>query len=46
VRKKLRADIDSLENRIKWVDIAGMPALVALTGLAFALVKRRRSAAR
>ncbi len=46
VRKKLRADIDSLENRIKWIDIAGMPALVALTGLAFAIVKRRRSAAR
>jgi ABC-type uncharacterized transport system involved in gliding motility auxiliary subunit len=46
VRKKLRADIDSLENRIKWLDIAGMPALVALTGLAFAIVKRKRSAAR
>ena len=29
VRKKLRADIDSLENRIKWLNIAGMPALVA-----------------
>jgi gliding motility-associatede transport system auxiliary component len=46
VRKKLRADIDSLEDRIKWLDIAGMPALVALTGLVFALVKRKRSAAR
>ena len=46
VRKKLRADIDSLENRIKWLDIAGMPALVAVTGLVFAIVKRRRSAAR
>ena len=46
VRKNLRADIDSLENRIKWLNIAGMPALVALTGLLFAVVKRRRSAAR
>ncbi len=46
VRKKLRTDIDSLENRIKWLDIAGMPALVALTGLIFAAVKRRQSAAR
>ncbi len=46
VRKRLRADIDSLENRIKWVDIAAMPAVVALAGLAFAVVKRRRSAAR
>ena len=46
VRKKLRADIDSLENRIKWLDIAGMPALVALVGLIFAGVKRRHSSAR
>jgi ABC-type uncharacterized transport system involved in gliding motility auxiliary subunit len=46
VRKKLRADIDSLENRIKWLDIAALPALVALTGLVFAAVKRKRSAAR
>jgi len=45
-RKRLRAEIDSLENRIKWLNIAGMPALVALTGLAFAMVKRKRSAAR
>jgi ABC-type uncharacterized transport system involved in gliding motility auxiliary subunit len=28
-RKKLRADIDSLENRIKWLNIALMPAIVA-----------------
>ena len=28
-RKKLRADIDSLENRVKWTNIALMPALVA-----------------
>lgn len=46
VRKKLRADIDSLENRIKWINIAGMPALVALAGVVFAFIKRRRSAAR
>jgi len=46
VRKKLRSDVDSLQNRIKWLNIAGMPALVAFTGLAFAIVKRRRSAAR
>ncbi len=46
VRKKLRADIDSLEDRIKWINIAGMPALVALAGIVFAFVKRRRSATR
>ena len=42
----MRAEIDSLETRIKWLNIAAMPALVALTGLVFAVVKRRHSAAR
>ncbi len=46
VRKKLRADIDSLENKIKWLNVAGMPAVVALMGLGFAVVKRKRAAAR
>jgi gliding motility-associatede transport system auxiliary component len=45
-RKKLRAEIDSLENRIKWLNIAGMPALVAVAGVAIAVVRRRRAAAR
>jgi len=45
VRKNLRADIDSLENKIKWLNVAGMPALVALMGLGFAVVKRKRAAA-
>jgi len=41
-RRKLRAEIDSLENRIKWVNIAGMPALVIFTGFGLAMMKRRR----
>jgi ABC-type uncharacterized transport system involved in gliding motility auxiliary subunit len=45
-RKKLRVDIDSLENRIKWLNIAGMPALVALAGVGLAVVARKRRAAR
>jgi len=45
VRKKLRADIDSLENKIKWINVAAMPSLVALLGLGFAVVKRKRAAA-
>jgi ABC-type uncharacterized transport system involved in gliding motility auxiliary subunit len=45
-RKKLRADIDSLENRIKWLNIAGMPVLVAIAGVGLAFVRRNRRAAR
>ena len=45
-RKKLRADIDSLENRIKWANIAGMPAIVALGGVMLAMSRRKREAAR
>ena len=45
-RKNLRRDIDSLENRIKWINIAGMPLLVTFSGLALALFKRKRTAAK
>jgi ABC-type uncharacterized transport system involved in gliding motility auxiliary subunit len=45
-RKKLRTDIDSLENRIKWLNIAGMPVAVTFLGLGLALVSRKRRAAR
>jgi len=45
-RKKLRTDIDSLENRIKWLNIAGMPALVAASGVLLAMSRRKRQAAR
>ncbi len=43
VRKELRAEIESLQNRIKWLNIAGMPALVAFAGAAFFIVKRKRT---
>lgn len=46
VRRNLRSQTDSLENRIKWINIAAMPALVAAAGVALALFKRKRSAAR
>lgn len=46
VRKNLRREIDSLETRLKWVNIAAMPLAVACCGVALALYKRRRTAAK
>lgn len=46
VRKNLREEIDSLQNTVKWIDIAGMPIVVTLVGLTLAFVKRRNRAAR
>jgi ABC-type uncharacterized transport system involved in gliding motility auxiliary subunit len=45
-RKKLRRDIDSLENRLKWVNIALMPLAVSVTGIALAVYKRKRTSAK
>ncbi|MCL5096934.1 MAG: Gldg family protein [Candidatus Omnitrophica bacterium] len=46
VRKKLRRDIDSLETRLEWINIAGMPFLVTISGVVLALFKRKRTAAK
>lgn len=46
VRKNLRQDIDSLENRLKWINIAGMPFLVAISGVSLALIKKKKTAAK
>jgi hypothetical protein len=45
-RKKLTHDINSLENTIKWGNIVGMPALVALSGIGLAVFKRKRTSAK
>jgi len=45
-RKKLRRDIDSLETRVKWVNIAAMPLLVSASGLTLAFYKRKRTSAK
>ena len=42
VRKQLRQDIDSLETRLKWANIGGMPALVILAGITAALWRNKR----
>jgi ABC-type uncharacterized transport system involved in gliding motility auxiliary subunit len=45
-RKKLRRDIDSLENRVKWLNIAAMPLLVTGSGIGLAFLKRKRTSAK
>ena len=45
-RKKLRRDIDSLENRLKWFNIAAMPLVVSASGLTLAFYKRKRTSAK
>ena len=45
VRKEFRQDVESLETTIKWINIAGMPALVAVAGVALAWAARRREKA-
>ena len=46
VRKKLRQETDALEFWTKVVNIGAMPALVAVTGIVLAIVKRKRTAAK
>ena len=46
VRKNLRQDIDSLETKLKCINIALMPFLVTVSGIALAVIKRKRTAAR
>ena len=46
VEKNLRKDTDSLKARIRVYNIAAMPALVAVTGVVLAVVKRKRTAAK
>ncbi len=45
-RRSLRRDIDSLETRLKWLNIAGMPALIVIIGAATAITRRRKTSAR
>jgi ABC-type uncharacterized transport system involved in gliding motility auxiliary subunit len=46
VRKNLRQDIESLQNRLKWINILAMPVIVAFSGIALAVIKRKRTAAK
>ena len=42
VRKELRREVDSLENRIKWANIVLMPCLVGISGIVLGLARKRR----
>jgi len=46
VRKELRQEIDSLQNWLKWLNIALMPVVVTGIGLGLAFFKKRSRAAR
>ena len=46
VRKDLKREVDSLENRLKWINIGGMPLVVTLAGISLAFVKRKKTAAK
>ncbi len=46
VRKQLRQDIDDLENRVMAINIALMPLLVIIGGVAMAIFKRGRNVRR
>ncbi len=46
VRKQLKRDVDSLENQLKWLNIAGMPFLVTASGICLAALKRKRTSAK
>jgi ABC-type uncharacterized transport system involved in gliding motility auxiliary subunit len=45
-RRNLRREVDALENRLKWLNIAGMPLVVTATGISLAMVKRKKTAAK
>jgi ABC-type uncharacterized transport system involved in gliding motility auxiliary subunit len=45
-RRNLRQDVDALENRLKWLNIAAMPLVVTVVGITLAVVRRRKMAAR
>jgi ABC-type uncharacterized transport system involved in gliding motility auxiliary subunit len=46
LRKELRQEIDSLENRVKWQNILGMPILTAAFGIGLGVYKSKRASAK
>jgi len=46
LRKELRQEEESLQNRLKWLNIAAMPLAVTLAGLVLAGIRRKKTVAR
>ncbi|HVV72804.1 MAG TPA: GldG family protein [Verrucomicrobiae bacterium] len=46
VQKDLRREVVSLQNKVKWINILGIPAAVTASGIALAAVKRRKTSAK
>jgi ABC-type uncharacterized transport system involved in gliding motility auxiliary subunit len=46
LRKELRKDIDSLEVKLKWFNIALIPFLIAVFGTIAAVVRRKKGGAK
>jgi gliding motility-associatede transport system auxiliary component len=46
VDKNLRREVVAMQRKIQWYNVLIMPAIVALTGIALALYKRKRTSAK
>jgi ABC-type uncharacterized transport system involved in gliding motility auxiliary subunit len=46
VKRDLSREIEALETRLKWLNIAAMPFLVTISGISLALFKRKQTAAK
>jgi ABC-2 type transport system permease protein len=46
IKKKRTGAVTSLRNRIKWINIAGMPMLITLLGIGVAIWRKQRTQAR
>jgi Skp family chaperone for outer membrane proteins len=45
INKRLRERTESLENKVKWSNIAGVPVLVAAAGIFLAIIRKQRTKA-
>ncbi|HTI99658.1 MAG TPA: ABC transporter, partial [Dongiaceae bacterium] len=46
VQKDLRREVDAMQNRIEWLNIAAMPVVVTLFGVLLAWRQRKRTSAK